>query len=101
MRLPTGEIVELDGPGTPPLGILEDAHCVEHETEIPAGSLLLLYTDGLIERRDSDLTEGLERLKEVFVAAPAGAVDCLDWIDERLETDSIPDDVAMLAMAVS
>ena len=100
MRTPDGEIAELAGTGTPPLGILEEVHCVEHEIEIPAGSLLLLYTDGLIERRDSDLTEGLERLKDVFREAPASASDCLDWIDKHFETDSIPDDVATLAMAV-
>ena len=62
---------------------------------------MLLYTDGLIERRDSGLTEGLARLKETFRKAPAGASDCLDYLDQHFETDSIPDDVAMLAMAVA
>ena len=65
----------------------------------PRGSLLLLYTDGLIERRGDDLLAGLARLREVFSRAPAAADACLAQIAEEYRTDQIPDDVAMLAFA--
>ena len=61
--------------------------------------MLLLYTDGLIERRDDDVDAGLERLRVAFAEAPAGAEECLRWLGERFSADAIPDDVAMLAMA--
>jgi len=101
LRLADGTVVELAGRGTPPLGILDDVDFPEHAVDIPAGSLLLLYTDGLIERREVDLAEGLARLKETFAAAPDGASECLAWLERQLEPDAIPDDVAMLAMSCS
>jgi len=101
LRLADGTVVELAGRGTPPLGILDDVDFPEHGVDIPAGSLLLLYTDGLIERREVDLAEGLARLKETFAAAPGGASECLAWLERQLEPDAIPDDVAMLAMSSS
>jgi serine phosphatase RsbU (regulator of sigma subunit) len=99
LRLADGSVVELAGTGTPPLGILDDVEFPEHVVDIPPGSLLLLYTDGLIERRELDLAEALARLKETFAEAPGAAAECLAWLDRQLETDTIPDDVAMLAMS--
>src|SRR5690606_22558249 len=64
LRTPEGSVVELGGEGTPPIGILRDVAYVEHEVSVPPGSLLLLYTDGLIERREVDLGTGLDRRSE-------------------------------------
>lgn len=100
LRPPGGAVVELWGEGTPALGILDEIDCREHEVEIPPGSLLLLYTDGLIERRRGDLSGELERLKRLFAEAPPGAAACLEWISSMVGTDPIPDDVAMVAMSV-
>jgi serine phosphatase RsbU (regulator of sigma subunit) len=101
LRLADGTVVELAGRGTPPLGILDEVEFPEHAVDVPAGSLLLLYTDGLIERRELDLAEGLAGLKDTFAAAPGGASECLAWLERQLEPDAIPDDVAMLAMSSS
>jgi serine phosphatase RsbU (regulator of sigma subunit) len=98
LRTPTGEIHELAGPGTPPLGILSDAKCHQHEIEVPEGSLILLYTDGLIERRDVDLAAGLARLKRALAKAPSDPSGCLDWLEADLRAADVEDDVAMLAM---
>jgi serine phosphatase RsbU (regulator of sigma subunit) len=67
--------------------------------EIPPGSLLLLYTDGLIERRNSNMRHELDRLKGLMGEAPRGAVECLDWLEENLGADAVPDDIAMVAMS--
>ena len=99
LRLPDGRIADLDGRGTAPLGILEQEEFRPHEVEIPRGSLLLLYTDGLIERRGDDLDSGLDRLREVFARAPAGAAACLERIADEYRSEQIPDDVAMLAIS--
>ena len=99
LRLPDGSIIDLDGRGVAPLGILEQDEFRPHEVSIPLGSLLLLYTDGLIERRGDDLGVGLERLREVFARAPAAPGPCLDQIADEYRTEQIPDDVAMLAIS--
>ncbi|MGX5653606.1 SpoIIE family protein phosphatase [Geodermatophilus nigrescens] len=48
------------------LGVDPAAPRREHETTLGAGSLLLLYTDGLIERRDADLDTGSARLRQTL-----------------------------------
>jgi serine phosphatase RsbU (regulator of sigma subunit) len=94
-----GQIQELGGPGTPPLGVLEEVEYREHEVEIPAESLLLMFTDGLIERRGTSVREELDRLEEMIGQAPRTARACLDWLEENLGADSVPDDIAMVAMS--
>ena len=99
LRFPDGHVEDLDGRGTAPIGILDQDEFRTHEVDVPRGSLLLLYTDGLIERRGDDLLAGLARLRGVFSRAPAAADACLAQIADEYGTDQIPDDVAMLAFA--
>ncbi|MFG2476334.1 SpoIIE family protein phosphatase [Streptomyces fagopyri] len=66
------------------------------EMELPEGSLLALYTDGLIEARDQDIEEGIRRLGTVL-ARPGHSLEVLC----RLATESRPrraprDDVTLL-----
>jgi PAS domain S-box-containing protein len=99
LRLPDGRVQELAGRGTPPVGIFERLECRSHSIEVPPGSLLLLYTDGLIERRGESVEDGLKRLKRLFGRGPADPECCLQSLASDLGTDGTPDDVAMLAMA--
>jgi serine phosphatase RsbU (regulator of sigma subunit) len=62
---PDGHGVFLDVPPAPPLGI-GDGAMRSQEFAIEDGSLLVLYTDGLVEKRDSDIDVGLAHLKEIF-----------------------------------
>ena len=101
VRKPDGEVVVLEGRGTPPLGILEGTNFCQHPVELPAGSLLLLYTDGLIERRDAVLDVGLDRLKRALAEGPTDPQDCLDSLAEGFGAEEIADDVAMLAVRLS
>jgi anti-sigma regulatory factor (Ser/Thr protein kinase) len=67
---------------------------------LPQGSTLLLYTDGLIERRGEALDEGLERLR-ASAERHAGAEleELLERIVEDLVGKSASDDVAVLALS--
>ena len=69
---PTGTEVALVGvdPG-PPLGIGE--HWEERSTQLSGDTVLLLYTDGLVETRTWDIDEGVSHLQTVLEALPAGA----------------------------
>ncbi|GAA2625259.1 ATP-binding SpoIIE family protein phosphatase [Streptomyces vastus] len=66
------------------------------EIELPEGSLLAFYTDGLIEARDHDVGAGLDRLcKALASPVPSLDVTC-DAILKALLPDSRDDDVALL-----
>jgi serine phosphatase RsbU (regulator of sigma subunit) len=61
--------------------------------------MLLLYTDGLVERRDAPITDGLARL----LSAASGASReperfCDTVVEEMLGTEGPADDVALLAI---
>ncbi|WP_234383100.1 ATP-binding SpoIIE family protein phosphatase [Streptomyces dysideae] len=66
------------------------------ELELPEGSLLAFYTDGLIEARDRDVSLGLERLCEALASpVPSLEVTC-DAILKAMLPDTPADDVALL-----
>lgn len=81
----------------PPLGVLDDARYEATELELPADSTLLLYTDGLIERRGEDLDAGLARLRSAVVNASPEEV-CRDVMLRLVGSTSTVDDVALLAV---
>ncbi len=56
----------------PPLGVLEVGTYEEREVALPAGGMLGLYTDGLVERRGEVLDLGLERLRRALTGAAGG-----------------------------
>jgi signal transduction histidine kinase/CheY-like chemotaxis protein/anti-sigma regulatory factor (Ser/Thr protein kinase) len=70
------------------------------EHDLPAGSLLVLYTDGLIERPGEMLDEGFERLRAA--AAYRAELSVGEFCDELLERMAPPggytDDVVLLAV---
>jgi serine phosphatase RsbU (regulator of sigma subunit) len=88
----------LTGAPEPLLGIQPERPRTTHTATIPAGSTLLLYTDGLIERRDRDLDSGLAALRD---SAAALADQPLDQLCEELPVRMAPeptDDVCILAL---
>ena len=66
----------------------------------PAGSLLVMYTDGLIERHDENLTEGFDRLAAAASACVDLPVDvvCSTLLDQLTPADGHKDDVVILAL---
>jgi anti-sigma regulatory factor (Ser/Thr protein kinase) len=62
---PDGEPRFLEDGRSWPIGVANTARPRAAEAPFPAGSLLLLYTDGLVERRGERLDVGFERLAEV------------------------------------
>ncbi|MEU6318160.1 SpoIIE family protein phosphatase [Streptomyces sp. NPDC047009] len=85
----------LDLPAGPPLG-LGGLPFETSEIELPEGSLLALYTDGLIDGRDRDVDEELNTLRNSLVQ-PAPSLDALcDTVLKALLPARPDDDVALL-----
>lgn len=101
LRMPDGTVELLEGGRSMPLCASDQAHYHEAERDLPAGSMLVLYTDGLIERRGESLDVGLERLTDALRTAPFGVEDVADTLlRDFLADDAPPDDVALLCFGV-
>jgi serine phosphatase RsbU (regulator of sigma subunit) len=73
-----------------------------HEVVLAAGAVLLLYTDGLVERRDQDLDDGLDRLQGVLGPLSGAPIDELcDKVLLRMLPHGAEDDVALVAVRLS
>ena len=62
---PDGSNELLDVPPAPPLGI-GDGEVESRQFKIEDGSLFVLYTDGLVENKGQDISDGLARLRGIF-----------------------------------
>ena len=83
------------------LGVDADAERRDHVTDLPPGALLLLYTDGLVERRTASIDEGIADLRAALSDLHDSPVEELcDRLLERLDPHLGEDDVAMLAIRV-
>ncbi|MFE9002806.1 SpoIIE family protein phosphatase [Streptomyces sp. NPDC007875] len=92
---PEGTADLLDLPTGPPLG-LGGLPFEVMDTELPEGSLLALYTNGLIDGRDREIGEGLETLREVL-SRPAPSLEALcDNVLRALLPARPDDDIALL-----
>jgi serine phosphatase RsbU (regulator of sigma subunit)/anti-sigma regulatory factor (Ser/Thr protein kinase) len=85
----------LDLPTGVPLGV-GGVRFETTELEIPEGSVLVLYTDGLVEARGQDIGTGLERLRSTMCRRLDSLEDSCDELLAAMEPGREPDDVALL-----
>ncbi|HAS11912.1 MAG TPA: hypothetical protein DCS55_15560 [Acidimicrobiaceae bacterium] len=99
LRRPEGEAVLLEGCHHPPIGTATEPRA-QASIPFPEGSLLVLYTDGLVERRGEDIDVGLERLRSIVDRLPptCSARDARDSIMAELQLDEREDDVAIVVV---
>ncbi|MCO1659957.1 SpoIIE family protein phosphatase [Pseudonocardia humida] len=95
---PDGAVRLLDARPDRLLGARFDQPRHDHEQLLEPGSTLLLYTDGLVERRGADLDTGFDWLvAEVTRRARAGLDELCDGLLDAIG-GSVDDDVALLAV---
>ncbi len=82
VREPSGEVRYLET-GSFPMGI-EDVPYESMTEQLAPGSSLVLYTDGLIERRGESLDAGLDRLAEAVADGPDDPRALCDHVLARL-----------------
>jgi serine phosphatase RsbU (regulator of sigma subunit)/integral membrane sensor domain MASE1 len=103
-RAKTG-MVEIPPPAEgPALCLPSDQDCPQYtqgQTGLDVGDIILMYTDGLIERRGEDLEDGIARVAEQLQAwqpgAPLGSL--CDELIASLATEPQLDDMCVLAVS--
>ncbi|MEV0580304.1 SpoIIE family protein phosphatase [Streptomyces sp. NPDC050392] len=93
--LPDGTVEFPEIPAGLPLGI-GGMPFEATELEVPEGSRLVLYTDGLVERRDQDIDEGMEQLRGALAGRDRTPEETCDDVLEALLSNRPGDDVALL-----
>ncbi|MFE9751271.1 SpoIIE family protein phosphatase [Saccharothrix saharensis] len=94
---PTGRAGLLPGDAGAVLGAPGRAPYLDHTTDLPPGASVVLYTDGLVERRGTVIDHGLQRLLDTVRDAhdlPPQALS--DAITSSLLADGQDDDVALV-----
>ncbi|MGK3107679.1 SpoIIE family protein phosphatase [Streptomyces mordarskii] len=92
---PDGSVEFLGLPAGPLLG-LGGLPFETSELELPEGSHLVLYTDGLIEKRDRDIDTGLEMLRGALSHPGRTPEDACTAVLDALLPDRPSDDIALI-----
>jgi PAS domain S-box-containing protein len=101
LRSPDGAVRAVDGVTGLLVGVDEGTHRETLTVDVPPGSTLLAYTDGLVERPGEDLDDGIAELASRLAAAPVDASPrelCDAAAGGRLDRR---DDVALIAVRFS
>jgi anti-sigma regulatory factor (Ser/Thr protein kinase)/putative methionine-R-sulfoxide reductase with GAF domain len=81
-----------------PLGAFPYGSVPEHTFSLGTGEMLVLYTDGLVERRGVPLNDGLDALVETLQPSVSAEDACLMAVAALNPADAPRDDVAIVAL---
>jgi GAF domain-containing protein/anti-sigma regulatory factor (Ser/Thr protein kinase) len=85
-------------PPAAPLGAFPYGSCPDYELRLASGDTLMLYTDGLVERRGVPLTDGLEELVSAVTGAESADEACGRALEQLVPENGLADDVAIVAL---
>lgn len=86
-------------PVNPPVGVASTGPPASVTLSVTPQTTIVFYTDGLVERRDRTLDDGLEALRRAVPVSGTPVARVLDEILESLLPEGSEDDVALLALA--
>ncbi|MFE1808159.1 PP2C family protein-serine/threonine phosphatase [Streptomyces sp. NPDC059533] len=98
---PDGTVTFLDGATDPPLGVRpEHVARPQAQTAFTEGSVLVLYTDGLVERRREDIDTGLDRLARSLTRHHTSDPDTLadGLLADLIPPAGVTDDTALIVV---
>lgn len=94
---PDGRVELLEGGRGLPLGTGLHPKYRQSVVELPAGSIVVLYTDGLVERRGRSIDDGIADLVTAIREGPTDAEQLLEHVLQLVAGADRADDVAILA----
>jgi serine phosphatase RsbU (regulator of sigma subunit) len=101
IRDPDGTVRIMTMEGGPPLGVPSDWSFSDTEKQLFPGSSVVIFTDGLVERRDASLDDGFLWLSELCRAECDPEKLCHVIVDELTAGGALDDDVAFLVIEVA
>jgi GAF domain-containing protein len=98
LRRPDGATQVLDLPGGPLLGVDRTAGYPLTRLRLEPGSILALYTDGLVERPGRDIDDGIDWLRTTIAHSPVASLEEMAdrLIQQARGALDRPDDIALL-----
>ena len=93
---PDGEARYMSLAGALPLGASPDETYGSQVIPFPAGAAIVLFTDGLVERRGETIDVGLDRMRAISTGGDDVEQLCSTAL-EQLLPENPPDDVALVA----
>jgi len=92
-----------DGPVDLLLGVAPDTARTDRAVVLEPGATVLLYTDGLVERRDQVFDEGIEQLQRALAGLRQRPVEDLSdaLLAGMLPAERAEDDVALVAVRLA
>jgi GAF domain-containing protein/anti-sigma regulatory factor (Ser/Thr protein kinase) len=84
-------------PGAP-LGAFRYGSCPEQELTLDTGEMMVMYTDGLVERRGASLTEGIDELRTLVSAGGSAEQACRNAMAGLVPPEGLHDDLALVAL---
>jgi anti-sigma regulatory factor (Ser/Thr protein kinase)/putative methionine-R-sulfoxide reductase with GAF domain len=85
-------------PPAAPLGAFPYGSCPEYELTLGSGETLMLYTDGLVERRGIPLNIGLDELVSAMTGVRSAEQACTRALEHLVPEEGLGDDVAVVAL---
>ena len=98
VRRADGRVDVLDGDGSPPIGVFEGIVYRESEDRLEPADVVLLYTDGLIEKPGEDIDVSITALAERIAGLDVDGAFLDDVVAPLIDTDR-RDDVAVLVLS--
>ena len=100
VRNADGTTCWMDDRRDPPLGVTTAFH--RQRAVIDPGATLVVYTDGLVERRTESIDEGMRRLRVACEEGPSDAEElCVHLCDVMLRDTLVRDDVAVVVVTLA
>jgi anti-sigma regulatory factor (Ser/Thr protein kinase) len=93
-----GTATPVDVTPAAPLGAFPYSSYEERELVLSAGDVLMLYTDGLIERRGEPITDGMRDLFRVVAGAASAEEACAQAMAALVPPEGLDDDLAVVAV---
>jgi putative methionine-R-sulfoxide reductase with GAF domain len=90
-----GAVAQIDV--DPPIGVTDDSRRQITTLTLAPGAVLCLFTDGLVERRDEPIDDGITRLCQTVTPGPPEGV-CVSIMHALVGSQYPGDDIALLAL---
>jgi serine phosphatase RsbU (regulator of sigma subunit)/anti-sigma regulatory factor (Ser/Thr protein kinase) len=101
VAFPDGRVEFLERARGLPLGTGIESKYRQQTLELPAGAIVVLYTDGLVERRGRSIDDGLADLRDAVAESSKDPDRLLEHVLERVVgSEERGDDIALLAARV-